>query len=384
MEIRRHIYELMLGLEYNDHQNLMCVNKQIFGEAKESFFRRPLRSQSQDDLISFVEKWPEAILDNITNLQLRLEELEPDVMQPFLANVIAGTSPPAQQHPYLMDINRITGALARLPSITQLSLLRPSELRKNMPASIVTTSLLSWAAEHYAKLQSLRLDIEACRIDCLGSFRQLQTLQLIGFSETSSVRTADVLSKLTSLNKIHIVGPPPGLLMEQKHGFQKRIVQSITHQLFEQIRPLRHLTLNQVIDPKTEGSVFLTSQTAKALYEIHRESLQSLRISCNRTPKPAFLEFLSAFLMAAENLQELSLVWPNMAVPFVDCLPSSIRRLALATAGSAEAHGLLDRLALMRCRLRHLRHIKLFTTAAVDEVMSGSLGSSIPVQNPAG
>lgn len=183
----------MLNLHMTDHLNLLCANKQIFREARRSFYERPLLCRCQNDLVGFVTSQPKTTRDGITNLHLGLEEIEASVMQPFLARMVIGTSIPRQQHPYLVEIHRITDSLGGLPNVTRLSLLRPSIPSKTTPASIVVTGILNWATENYKTLRVLRVDIEGCRIDCVGAFVKVQSLRLTGFSETSPLRTADVL-----------------------------------------------------------------------------------------------------------------------------------------------------------------------------------------------
>ena len=385
LEVRQHIYELMLDAECKDHLNLLCVNKQIYREGKEYFFRRPLRCRSQVDLIHFVSSRPKTLLGGMVSLHLVLEELDSHVMQPFLASAVSGTPTQTELHPYLVEINRIKCALERLPGLTSLALLKSSSPNKNTPSSIVTTSTLNWAAEKYSNLRSMRIDIEACHLDSLAAFPELTTLRLTGFSETSSVRTAEVLGNLKNLEELHVVGPPQGLQIRQRHGHQIRIVQSVTHQVFERLNPLKRLTLIEVAEPRTEAGIFLSSKMLKALFDVHRESLRMLKISTSATPKPSFVAFLSAFLMATPSMQDLSLTWHNMEVEFVDCFPASIRRLELAVASQVAAQAIVDRLISISYRLRYLRRIKFciinqVTEASVEGGKEGPLVFSLPIQ----
>ncbi|OAL39340.1 hypothetical protein AYO20_01210 [Fonsecaea nubica] len=382
LEVREYIYDLMLAFKCQDHLNLLCVNKQVHSEARLSFFRRPLVCECQNDLVKFTNKWPIRVQRSITNLRLRLEEIGPQAVTAWIAGQ-------ASQHPYLQEIHRITSALENIPGVTHLALLRPLDSGRNTPSSIVMTQVLTWVAEHYLKLHVMKLDIEQCHISCLGSIQKLHTFQFSGFSETSPTRTAEVLSRLTGLRNLSIIGPPNGLLMRQRHGYQTRIAQSVTHQLFERIRPLKGLTLTQITDPKTDGSIFLNSKTMKALYEFHRDSLEVLKISSNTTPASAFVEFLSAFLLDTPKLQDLALTWPNMEITLVDFVSSSIQRLEFVVASTEQANAIADRLGLLRYRLRYLRLVKFNVINEVIETSvegegegkSSQLSFSMPIQN---
>ncbi|KAJ9607974.1 hypothetical protein H2200_008053 [Cladophialophora chaetospira] len=253
------------------------------------------------------------------------------------------------------------------------------------------TQVLNWVTEHYPRLQSLKLDIEQCHIDCLGSLRQLKSLCWTGYSATSPTRTADVLAKLTNLEELTVIGPPPGLQLLQRHDCQKNIVQSVTHQLFERIKPLKRLTLAQITDSKTDSSVFFTSKTMKALYEIHNQSLKALTISSSTVPDSAFVEYLSAFLLGTVNIQELSLTWPEMQTSVVDCVPNTIRRLEIAVGSGKEAQSIIERLEMMVYRLRDLQHITFQIINPVHkapfnirEEKSPLLAFGMPIQNLSG
>ncbi|KAK5411080.1 hypothetical protein LTR06_005970 [Exophiala xenobiotica] len=376
----------MLDFSSHDHSRLMCVCKQICNEAQESFFRRPLNCGSPNDLVTFVESRQRNTLDSITNLQLRLEEVEAGVMQPHLAKIVMGTPMPAHQHPYLVEIDRITRALVMLPSVTRLALLRPSDTNKTTPASIVVTGVLKWAAQYYTKLQHLKVEIESCRLDSLSGFHELRSLRIPGCSESGSVRTADILGKLGYLEELEICGPSPGLQLRQKHAaYQSKIVQSATHRVFEQVKPLKRLRLSEVAHPDGKASALLTPKTVKAMYEIHKDSLRVLHISANDPPPEAFVAYISAFLIAAPDIQELRISWPKMEVSFVDCLPNSVRQLEMATSSPEKAQAIVDRLAVMKYRLRVLQRLKFSIINQPAEVQASgdkqdAMSFSPPIQ----
>jgi len=166
--------------------------------------------------------------------------------------------------------------------------------------------------------------------------------------------------------------------MRQRHGHQYRIVQSAAHQLFEQIKPLRRLEVNEVAEPDAEGGVFLSSKTMTALYEIHRDHLTALHISANRPPPASFVAVLAAFFMAAPSLRELRLTWPKTELALIGCLPGSVQNLELAVASAVEARAVMERLASMASRLRFLRRIKFHVTAEGDEAAVDGLGQGSP------
>ena len=389
LEIRRHLYGLHASASLSRPSHLLCSNKQIHAEARDSFYWRPLRCGSQYDLIKYVASWPDNVLRSITNLQLHVEGIRYEVMQDYFTAALSANHVGARKYPYLLEINQFTLALSRLASITHLQILRPAHKEKSMPSSIVMTQVLKWMAEHYPKLQSLRLDVEQCHIDCLGSFAGLKSLRLTGNSETSAVRTGDILGKLSNLEELTITGPPQALQTLRRHGCQTKIVQAVTHQVLERLPPLKRLTLIEKTVAKTDSAIYLTTRTIKALYEIHQESLRALSISSSTLPPATFVQFLAAFLLGTPNIEELSLTWPNLAMTFVDCIPNSVQRLELAVASRGKAQFILDRLMLMAYRLRYLQVIKFHiinpvhgTSVGDRKNKSSPLTISLPIQSP--
>ncbi|KEF59842.1 uncharacterized protein A1O9_04690, partial [Exophiala aquamarina CBS 119918] len=295
LETRRYIYELMLALQWRDHLSLICVCKQIYGEAKESFFCRPLTCRSQEELIHFVSNRPKGLLQMITNICLHLQEVDAEVMQPFLARISVGISNAPDQHPYLIEINRITSALSRMPNIAEFTLLPPLNLRQSVPSSTLVNGLLEWTTARYPTLHRLRIDFDAFHLDSLAACRELHSLQLAGFSETDEARAAEILSLLGSIESLSLIGPPRGLQMRQSHGHQGKVIQSISHLVLDRIRPLKRLVIKEATKVSF-GPIFLTSRTLRSIYDHHCESLRVLHISSSLTPDATFTTFLEALL----------------------------------------------------------------------------------------
>ncbi|KIV89612.1 hypothetical protein PV10_06998 [Exophiala mesophila] len=142
LEIRRQVYRQMLYLSLHDHQNLLLVCHQIYEEAKESFFERPLIVQSQEELIRFVQSHTDVFLSQMTNLYLRLQEVNREIMYPYLARAIQGISTPSDEHPYVVETNRILAALFRLPNVCRLRVAGPQDSTMSLPSGLLTTSVL--------------------------------------------------------------------------------------------------------------------------------------------------------------------------------------------------------------------------------------------------
>jgi hypothetical protein len=125
----------------------------------------------------------------------------------------------------------------------------------------------------------------------------------------------------------------------------------------------------------------------KAIYDTHLDSLQELDISSTETPDQAFLQFLSAVLTSTKNIRDLRLTWPNLDVPFIDCVPASIQRLALAVSSNLEARVIVDRLRSIHYRLPYLKYIRfeVINGNAKTLITQGKerhpMGIALPIQN---
>jgi hypothetical protein len=378
LEVRLHIYDIMLRVEIGDHLNLLCASRQMYVEVRPSFYMRPLVCRSQYDLGQFTATQPNEVLHSITRLHLHMEEISSDLMTPYLTQTTTGQMTARPQHPYVTETERVTVALAKLPNLVHLQLLAPADPHKNLPSSIVMTRILSWVTTNYSQILSLRIHSEQCHIDSIAALRDLKVLHIPSYLETSSTRTAVVLGDLSNLQELVISGPPAGLQTQQRHGLRNKLVQSIDHQAFERIRPLKRLTIHQT----ASQNILFTSKLLRALIIKHQNSLQALRISSSSALPPMIVEFLNALLISADNLRDLSLTWPGMPMYLVDSFPDNIQRIELAVAAREDSKDIIDRLTLMTYRLQHLRHVTFKVINLVHQVQAMTTSSEAKTSFP--
>jgi hypothetical protein len=151
-ELRQHIYDEMLELPARDHISLLCVCRKIFQEGKEHFYRRSLSCDSQDALDLFTLSHALENLQQIKTLNVRFQEVDPVVMQPALALLVAGLPISSQGHPYFHEIEKVTRSLRSMSNVMQLSILRPIQRLQNPPSRDFFESICSWIWENYTQL----------------------------------------------------------------------------------------------------------------------------------------------------------------------------------------------------------------------------------------
>ena len=240
----------------------------------------------------------------------------------------------------------------------QLSILRPIDRQQNPPSRDFFESLCSWIQTDYAQLQSLRISVDHTSLRFLSGLRNLRVLDFSGFSVTQPTEMLDVMSRLTHLEELKIIGPLHGLRRRQRYGYQHRlVVQSFTDSVLQGMKPLKKLTICEVAVSTHHEPTFLTEEMLKALYLTHRDSLRELTIYSKTSPDPSVESLLRAFLMSTRTLTKLSLGWPDTNISILDSLPVTLHHLKVAVLGLPSWQLLRNRLGVLKGRFPYLRSI---------------------------
>jgi hypothetical protein len=279
-------------------------------------------------------------------------------MQPTLALLVEGLPISSQQHPYFREIEMVTRSLASMSNVSQLSILRPTELLQSPPSRDFFESLCLWIQEHYTQLQSLRISVENTSLRFLYGLRNLKILGFSGFSVTQPEELLDILTHLHYLEEMRVIGPPQGLRRRQRYGYQHRfVVQSFTDSVLNGMKPLKKLTMCEVAVLAHDEPSFLTEKILEAIYLTHRHSLRELTIYSETSLEPSIESLLRAFLMSTTTLAKLSMGWPGMNMSVVDSLPVSLCHLTVAVPGLRSQEPIRSRLRAVGSRLPYLRSI---------------------------
>ena len=348
-ELRNLVYEVMLELPVNDHLSLLCVCRQIFNEGKDMFFRRPLNCDSQDALSTFTMTYSPKTVQSVTNLIVRFREVDPSVMQPALALLVAGLPISASQHPRLQ----------LLSNVKYLSILRPAENTRNSPSRDFFLIILSSIQKNYTHLEGLRLMIDNVSLSFMASLQNLRSLHFSGFSNTSPQEMLSIVKQFVVLDHLTIVGPPPGRRRSERYGYHHRtVVQTFTGDLLYGMRPLKSLAIYETADSPLDEPAFFTKDIFVAIYLGHRDSLRELHLISEKSQDPADLSVLSAFLLSTKTLRKLTIGWPSLDVAFLDNLPTCLEHLDVSVADPAAGQAALARLMQSEDRLTNLRCIR--------------------------
>lgn len=354
LEIRRRIYDATLGLPLREQLSLLSTNRQICDEGHEFIFRRPLKCSSREQLQGFVDAHEDDALNQVRCLVLRLEDLPPIAMQLYLEKVILGVPVPPEQHPYVIESERILSLVQMMPGLKHLSLLPPSQRgQKSAPKDLVQF-LLSQLSQCFSRLRSLSVSTDIKSLDFLANFTHLQSLSFSGCSETEPHRAGVILKQISGLQELTIVGPSTSFLKQHNRSVQKGALLAITPDFLRNTPSLKSLKIRDLAPAGRAG--FLTNDMLRAVLDTHRSTLQTLCISSMAQPSTSDLTLLKTIVLSLPALRELHLEWPIVSSDLVaDCLPTSIQSLTVAVQCSIHAQNIIDELTSASHRWPYLR-----------------------------
>ena len=366
LEIRRQIYETTLGLTLMDQLSLLSTNRQICDEGHDFVFQRPLICSSRLRLQSFVNSHSQDVRNQVRSLKLTLEELSPAAMQSYLRNTIMGIPVQPSDHPYVLESELILSCLNMMPNIKHLTLLQPRQRNRNSAPRDLMQYLLTQIPQYFKELKSLSVGTEIKSLEFLLNMPRLQSLRLSGCSETDSQSARLIMKQMSCLQELAIIGPSTAFLKRQKCGLQKGAIMAITPDVLCNVQPLKRLTIRDLTPMGTP--TFLTRGMMMAIFDTHRNTLQSLCVSSLSQPSTAVLDLLKAIIISLPALQDLQLEWPTVTSDLLSgCLPSSIQSLTVTVQSCTRAQNIIDKLILYSHRLPYLRKVHFNLVVPVEK-----------------
>ena len=369
LEIRRQIYDSTIGLCLPDQLSLLSTNHQVYDEACDFLFQRPLTFSSRQCLESFVDNHRSDILGRVRNLRLRLGEVDPVAMESYLRKAIMGTPVCAGEHPFVLESERILSCLRTMPSIRHFSLLPSRHRNWDWTPRELVHCLLTQMPQHLKQLESLSICTDLKSIDFLADMSSLRSLRFSGCSETTSQSARLIMKQMSCMQELVIIGPSKAFLKRQKCRLQKGAMLAITPDVLCNLQPLKRLTIRD-LNPSS-NPIFFTERMLSAIFDTHRTTLQSLCISSLSQPSNAVQGVLKTILMSSPMLRELQLEWPNMETDLLsDCVPSTLQSLTVAVRNRTHGKDVIGALTSASIRLPHLRDVQLnMIDATIEQQM---------------
>ena len=372
LEVRQQIYEHLTTLPRVAHLNFLCTCKSLHFEALHSFFSRPLNASHQMELMHFISRKSQGSLRHIKEVNLRLVDVDSQAMAPYLSQIVLGTSKTVVEHPYELELRRITTALGRLSNIRRFSLLDPGTSVDSLPPQMLVEGVLKWVVENSPKLHHLGIDSSKVSLDPLRFCRSLRSLRIPGFSPTSASKAKAIFDQLSDLVDLEIMARN-----WQSYFFDhQNATKAITPEVIRGLRPLRSLTIHDCAELGNNEATLLDLDMLRAIREVHGASLTHFAISSIDTPEPVVLFHFAESLRVMTRLHTLSLILPNIDPKMLNCLPPTVWSLEVLVSGLIHAQAMIDKLQLLGQQLPGLRKVKFVASgleyeAGVSEVGPG-------------
>jgi hypothetical protein len=366
LEVRREVYLVMRKWPSRHHHAVLRVNRQIYAESKESFDQRALVCSSP---LEFAEKVIEAtpvVLKGIQTLAIYFDEdiYLNSTVSSQMTNSMTGLATTDDilrsdgDDYYIDDLQVLVSCLARLPNITELSILR-NRKGSNTPPRGYLKSLLVWLSKNYTFVESLTLTVNHVTLDTISAFTNLQTLSCISYSLTPPADMISVVERLDHLEEL--------TLKKRFESPALGIVHSFTGSVFRSTRPLKRLNL--VEEEEIEDGNWGHHQGRRieaypplslgdlitALSEQHSDTMEHLTVEASGSFDAAVPpQLLRSFVTNATSLKTLTMDVVHCDTEFLEHLPQSLRSLnftlsadaipAFGEASLSELHSRLPRL----------------------------------------
>ena len=386
LEIRRQIYDSTTALCLPDQLSLLSTNHQVYDEAYDFLFQRPLIFPSRQCLEFFVNSHPSDTLGRVRNLRVRLGEIDSVAMESYCRKAIMGLPVPLDEHPYILESELILSCLRTMPSIKHFSLLPSHYRNRNSAPRELIQYLLTQIPRHLKQLEFLSISTDLESLNFLADMARLRSLRFSGCSKNTSQSAGLIMRQMSCMQELAIIGPSKAFLKRQKCHLQKGAMLAITPDVLCNLQPLKSLTVRD-LNP-SESPTFLTEGMLSAIFNTHRTTLQSLCISSLSQPNNAVQDMLKTILTSSPVLLELQLEWPNLAMGVLsDCLPPTLQSLTVAVQNRTHGKDVIDTLVLASIPLPHLRKVQLnMIDATIEqqlELMSVGPGHdpTIPLDN---
>jgi len=352
LEIRQQVYENVLATTPYGNTQLLRVCRQIYSEAQQYLFKRPVILQSQFDFLDWVQTVPREHLFHVTKVQLRLVDMDSEeVFRIFRRHLtlakVAPTLDSPPLIPYEEECNRqmakIEAALRSIPNIQHFTILQPNSPTSG-PSLYMYTSFLCLIARIYPRLRELTLHATKISLSPLQSYQNLRSLTFCGWSTSTPSETSHALQQIPSLQAIEVFGPPPGLAFEQRPGYTGAVqVQSFSSEVLRSIHPLKSFAIWDLQENPYDDRPFLTDDFFDAL-GTHHSSLRTLKICTKGRPWKKAAKFVG--YLWSSSLLCLECMWDLTVLGFAEILPRSLETLAVLSsplAISPLVDGLLER-----------------------------------------
>ena len=313
LELREIIYKEVLSNPLHS-PHLLSVCKEIHSEARKFLYQRPLLFRGQAAMYHWLDQAPKEHLHHVIEITLELQDVDLKPLLDPVANFDSESSTPrlSAWELHESELDTLNQALGRLENVKTLTL-RALPERQSFLYREFLANVLESLGSRYPNLSSLTLDgnFHHQSLAFLSSLHKLESFSFDGFSSSSPVKTATILSSLTHLTSLSIISKHAVLTpTTHQHSSFTSKRQSLTTPVLLAMKQLASLSLIETMHPTTGSPLFFTPEVLSSLRD--HPTLDNLSIRLSDAPNAEILEAFEDFLENAPGIQRLELDWPGL------------------------------------------------------------------------
>ena len=311
IELRQLIYREVLASPLHGPE-LLATCREIYMEAREILFERPLRFRGQSVMFDWLDKVPHKPLSQTKELSITIQEADLRSLLVVPALIYHSSDPPRllTWELYETELEKLYSALGHLPKIETITI-RTTVGRQSFFYREFLRKFLALATLRYPHLLVINLEgnFQHQDLTFLSGFKYLQGFSFDGFSASSLTETAQILSGLKHFTTLSIISQN-AMLAPESHS--RRVFTSkspsVTGGAISTIEQLKAFLVTEAM-PVSAPSLFLTSEFLTLL--CNHQGLNDFRVCLSQAPNSETVLALEDFL-GTTRIRVLHLDWPHL------------------------------------------------------------------------
>jgi hypothetical protein len=336
IELRQLIYREVLASPLHGPE-LLATCRDIYMEAHEILFERPLGFRSQSVLFDWLDKVPHKPLSQPKELSITIQEAD-------LRSLLV--VPALIHHPSDPPLQKLYSALGHLPRIETITI-RTIVGRQSFLYREFFRKFLVLATLRYPHLLAITLEGNFHHQDLafLSGFKYLQRLSFDGVSASSPMETVQILSGLKHFTNLSIVSQNT-MLAPKPHSrcnFTSKS-QSPTGGAVSTIDQLKAFLVTEVT-PVSAPSLFLTSKFLTPL--CNHQGLKDFKVCLSQAPSNDTVLALEEFF-GTTRIRVLNLDWPHLGSNVLETfslIPECLETLWIRARSATDAFEIIWHIA---------------------------------------
>jgi hypothetical protein len=339
LELRELVYRAVLTSPVHCSA-LLRTCREIYFEAHNFIFERPVSFRSQVALFEWLHFVPQKHVDRVTELSLSVRDVDLRSLLTTSALVSHPGDPPRllTWDLYEAELDRLLHTLKKFSNLRKLTL-RVITGRQSFLYREFLRKLLRVLGFLFPDLLDLSLEgnFHHQELSFLPAFSRLQAFSFDGFSASSPSETATVLSGLEQLTSLSLLSQSTLLTPDSQTRSTFTIrYQSLTGGVVNTIDSLKCFSVTELI-PISAPTLFFTPEVLISLQ--NHQGLRMIKICLSQAPNEETTAALETFLEHT-HIRTLELDWPQLDPHVLEAfslIPRGLEHLWVRAKSAADA-----------------------------------------------